>query len=161
MKVRDIMTSQVVRIHGLEPVEAAARTLTHYNIGMLPVCGSDGRLCGVVTDRDLVIRCMAPGRSAGEVKVQDVMTNRVITVGPDMDVSAAVGSYDIFDSTLPTLSVLEPGKCVMEVKYTEFLPKIIREILPDRASEFTALSKYVLCYEKTEYLNSFNYWYET
>ena len=108
MKVRDIMTNQVVRIHGLEPVEAAARTLTHYNIGMLPVCGSDGRLCGVVTDRDLVIRCMAPGRNAGEVKVQDVMTNRVITVGPDMDVSAA--AHLMGREQVRRLPVVENGK---------------------------------------------------
>ena len=78
----------------------------------------------------------------------------------DSDVRAAVGSFDIFDDTLPALPVLEPGKCVMEVKYTEFLPRFVREVLPDRASEFTAISKYVLCYEKTEYLNSFKYWYE-
>ena len=78
----------------------------------------------------------------------------------DMDVRAAVGSFDIFDPTLPTLSVLEPGKCVMEVKFTEFLPQFVREILPDRASEFTAVSKYVICYEKTEYMNSFKYWHE-
>lgn len=79
----------------------------------------------------------------------------------DMDVRAAVGTYDIFDSTLPTLPVLEPGKCVMEVKFTEFLPQAVREILPDRASEFTAVSKYVLCYEKTEYMNNFTkYWFD-
>ena len=79
----------------------------------------------------------------------------------DMDVRAAVGSFDIFDPTLPALDVLEPGKCVMEVKFTEFLPQAIREVLPDRASEFTAVSKYVLCYEKTEYMNAFTkYWYE-
>ena len=78
----------------------------------------------------------------------------------DMDVRAAIGSFDIFDDTLPTLPVLEPGKCVMEVKYTEFLPRFVRDLLPDRAAEFTAVSKYVLCYEKTEYLNSFKYWYE-
>lgn len=78
----------------------------------------------------------------------------------DSDVRAAVGSFDIFDDTLPALPVLEPGKCVMEVKYTEFLPRFVRDVLPDRASEFTAVSKYVLCYEKTEYLNSFKYWYE-
>ena len=90
-----------------------------------------------------------------------ILDEGTVRVTFDMDVRAAVGSYDIFDATLPTLPVLEDGKCVMEVKYTEFLPKIIREILPDRASEFTALSKYVLCYQKTEYLNSFNYWNET
>lgn len=79
----------------------------------------------------------------------------------DMDVRAAIGSYDIFDKSLPALPVLEPGKCVMEVKFTEFLPNYVREILPDRASEFTAVSKYVLCYEKTAYLNGFEYWNES
>ena len=89
MKVRDRMTTRVVRVHAQEPVEVAARMLTHYNIGMLPVCREDGRICGVVTDRDLVTRCMAPGRKAGEVKVGAVMTNRVITARPDMDIGAA------------------------------------------------------------------------
>lgn len=89
--------------------------------------------------------------------ILDVGTVRITF---DSDVRAAVGSYDIFDPTLPTLPVLEPGKCVMEVKFTEFLPQAVREILPDRASEFTAVSKYVLCYEKTEYMNGFKYWYE-
>lgn len=76
----------------------------------------------------------------------------------DMDVRAAVGSYDIFDPTLPGLAVLEPGKCVMEVKFTQFIPNFVREILPDRGSEFTAVSKYVMCYEKTAYQNGFDYW---
>lgn len=89
MKVREIMTRQVVRIHPDEPVEVAARTLAHYNVGALPVCGFDGRLCGVVTDRDLVTRCVASGRSAGNTRVRDVMTARVICAGPEMDVGAA------------------------------------------------------------------------
>ena len=73
---------------------------------------------------------------------------------------AAVGSYDIFDSSLPTLDVLEPGKLVMEVKYTEFLPQIVRNLVPQSASEFTAVSKFVLCCEKTRYLHGFEYWAE-
>ena len=89
-----------------------------------------------------------------------VLDEGTVRITFDKDVRAAVGSYDIFDSTLPTLPVLEPGKCVMEVKYTEFMPRILNEVLPDRASEFTAVSKYVLCYEKTEYMNSFKYWFE-
>ena len=108
MKVRDIMSTKVVRISALEPVEVAARAFTHYNIGVLPVCGSDGRLCGVVTDRDLVTRCMAPGRSAGEVKVQDVMTARVVTAGPDMDVGAA--AHLMGREQVRRLPVVENGK---------------------------------------------------
>lgn len=89
-----------------------------------------------------------------------IMDEGTVRITFDMDVRAAVGNFDIFDETLPALTVLEPGKCVMEVKFTEFLPRIVRDVLPDKASEFTAVSKYVLCYEKTEYMNSFKYWYE-
>ena len=78
----------------------------------------------------------------------------------DMDVRAAVDGFDIFDRTLPTLPVLEPGKLVMEVKFTEFLPQIVRDILPGKAQEITAASKYVLCYDKASYLWGFDYWQE-
>ena len=67
----------------------------------------------------------------------------------------------IFDPSLPTLPVLEPGKLVMEVKFTEMLPQIVRDLLPPNAQEFTAVSKYVLCYEKSQYLHGFEYWNET
>ena len=59
MKIREVMTGDVVKIHPEETAAVAARTLAHYNVGVLPVCDHEGNLCGVVTDRDLVIRCMA------------------------------------------------------------------------------------------------------
>lgn len=89
MKVRDIMSKPVIRIHADEPVSVAARTLTHYNIGALPVCGADGRICGVLTDRDIVTRCMAADRSAERTVVRDIMTQQVQSVAPDADVSLA------------------------------------------------------------------------
>lgn len=89
MKLRDIMTNPVVRIHPEESVAVAARTLSRYNIGALPVCGSDGRLCGLVTDRDLVTRCLASGRTPESTPVRDVMTRQVISAQPDMEVSLA------------------------------------------------------------------------
>lgn len=79
----------------------------------------------------------------------------------DSNVRAAIGSYDIFDPSLPTLPILQPGKLVFEIKYTELLPQIIKTIIPPQASEFLAVSKYVLCYEKTAYLHDFGYWYDT
>ncbi len=91
MKLRDVMTNPVVRIHPEESVSVAARTLSRYNIGALPVCGSDGRLCGMVTDRDIVTRCLASGRAPGSTAVRDVMTSQVISARPDMEVSLAAG----------------------------------------------------------------------
>ena len=108
MKVRELMTKQVIRIHPEEPVEVAARTLKQYNIGALPVCGRDGQVYGMVTDRDLVTRCMAAGRSATELKVRDVMTGRVVSVRPDMDTGAA--AYLMGRQQVRRLPVVENGK---------------------------------------------------
>lgn len=91
MKLREVMTNPVIRIHPDETVSVAARTLTHYNIGILPVCGNDGKICGLVTDRDLVTRCLASGRSPANTPVRDVMTSQVISARPDMDTSLAAG----------------------------------------------------------------------
>lgn len=114
--------------------------------------------------REFYVECMSnvmrPRTIVDYEREPWIMDEGTVRITFDMDVRAAIGSYDIFDASLPALPVLEPGKCVMEVKFTEFLPQIVREILPDRASEFTAVSKYVLCYDKTEYMNSFKYWYE-
>ncbi|MDD3393950.1 MAG: polyphosphate polymerase domain-containing protein [Anaerotignum sp.] len=66
----------------------------------------------------------------------------------DMHVRTGLLSYDIFDSELPTLEVLSGGELILEVKYTEFLPEVIRNLLPMSSSNHMAYSKYVLCYEK-------------
>ena len=89
MKLREIMTNSVIKIDPEETVAVAARTLTHYNIGALPVCGKDGKLCGVVTDRDLVTRCMATDKTPETTKVRDVMTGQVVSASPEMDTGVA------------------------------------------------------------------------
>ncbi len=108
MKIREVMTPNVIKIDPSEPVEVAARMLTHYNIGALPVCGSDGKLCGVVTDRDLVTRCMASGKLSGMTKVRDVMTGAVVSAAPDMDVGAA--AHLMGRKQIRRLPVVEKGK---------------------------------------------------
>lgn len=89
MKIREVMTNQVIRIHPEETVTVAARTLTHYNIGALPVCDHNGQICGMVTDRDIVTRCLASNRKPENTRVRDVMTGWVVSASPDMDTSVA------------------------------------------------------------------------
>lgn len=89
MKIRDVMTSPAINIHPEETVEVAARTLAQHNIGALPVCDSKGKVCGMVTDRDLVIRCLAANRSPAKTTVREVMTGQVLSVKADMDTGAA------------------------------------------------------------------------
>ena len=110
MKLRDVMTNPVIRIHPDETVAVAARTLTHYNIGILPVCGNDGQVCGLVTDRDLVTRCLASGRSPANTSVRDVMTTHIVSARPDMDASVAAGLMG--REQIRRLPVTENGRVV-------------------------------------------------
>lgn len=108
MKLRDVMTHPCIRIRPEETVAVAARTLNRYNIGALPVCGSDGRLCGLVTDRDIVIRCLAADRSPFSTTVRDVMTSQVVAAKPDMDASLAASLMG--REQIRRLPVVENGK---------------------------------------------------
>jgi len=107
MKLRDV-TSPVIRIHPDESVAVAARALEHYNIGILPVTGSDGRLCGLVTDRDIVTRCLAAGKTPEQTTVAEVMTRKIIAARPDTDASIAAGMMGA--KQIRRLPVMENGK---------------------------------------------------
>ena len=108
MKLREIMASPVICIHPEESVAVAARRLERYNIGILPVCGNDGSLCGLVTDRDLVIRCLACGKPPEATRVKDVMTKHIVSAKPDMDAVLAAGLMG--REQIRRLPVVEEGR---------------------------------------------------
>ena len=76
------MNTHLICITPEESVAVAARLMARHNIGVLPVRARDGSLCGIVTDRDLVLRCTALERPATETSVARVMTGRVASVSP-------------------------------------------------------------------------------
>ena len=84
MKAKDIMTKNVAYVSPSTPVIEAAQLMQKHNVGSIPVMESDG-IAGIVTDRDIVVRNVAHGKSAYDTPVSDVMTSQVITVTPDMD----------------------------------------------------------------------------
>ena len=59
MEIKDLMNPSVVTIEPTASAALAARLLSRHNVGSLPVCGEDRRLRGMVTDRDIVLRCVA------------------------------------------------------------------------------------------------------
>ena len=70
MRVRDLMSKSVVTIAPEESAALAARLLSRHELGALPVCAADGTLAGIVTDRDIVTRCVAAGEEPGRVVEQ-------------------------------------------------------------------------------------------
>jgi len=107
MEIKDIMTQSVVSIDPGESVEVAARTMSRHNIGALPVC-TNGKLCGMLTDRDIVTRCLAANRQPANTQVRQVMTEQVTSVRPDMDTGAA--AHLMGRLQIRRLPVVENGK---------------------------------------------------
>jgi CBS domain-containing protein len=78
MEVQKIMSAKPISISGEESAAVAARLLSRHNIGALPVCSREGKLRGIVTDRDIVLRCIAPGEDPKHTPVSDIMTRRLV-----------------------------------------------------------------------------------
>lgn len=137
MKVREVMVNPVIRINPEESVAVAARTLAHYNIGILPVCGSDGRVCGMVTDRDLVTRCLASGRSPAGTTVREVMTRGIVSVRPDTDAAAAAQLMG--REQIRRLPVMENGRLCGMVSIGDLARK--EETSPDATGALMKISE--------------------
>lgn len=110
MKVSDIMSDRVVTIDEREPVIAAARLLKRMNLGALPVTDRGGKLVGMLTDRDIVLRCVALGGDARTMTAGDVMTRGVVTATPDVKVDDAAKRMG--RGQVRRLPVVENGKLV-------------------------------------------------
>lgn len=89
MAIKDIMTSHPVYCTPETQIEAVARLMAERNCGEIPVC-EEGRVVGVITDRDIVMRTLAKGQDPVGVAVRDVMTPHVVTIRPTDSINRAV-----------------------------------------------------------------------
>jgi len=110
MQVRDLMNPSVVSVSTTDSASLAARLLSRHNVGALPVCTSDGRLRGIVTDRDIVLRCIAAEEDPAQTPVREIMTRGCYTVGPEDDCRQATRLMAA--RQVRRLPVVEGGKLV-------------------------------------------------
>lgn len=110
MRVRDLMSKGVVTIAPEESAALAARLLSRHELGALPVCAPDGTLAGIVTDRDIVTRCVAAGEEPGRVPVRDIMSPAPSVITPETPVSAAARL--MAQRQVRRLPVVEQGQVV-------------------------------------------------
>lgn len=89
MRCEELMSRDVRYLDPTETVKGAAIRMRDENIGFLPVCATDGRVLGTLTDRDIVVRVDAAGLSADRCLVGDVMTAEVVFVRREDDVTRA------------------------------------------------------------------------
>lgn len=91
MKVKEIMTQAAVCCGPETNLGRAVELLWERNVGMLPVVSNDGKLIGIVTDRDLCIAMGTRNRLPGDLTVGEVAIRKVSTCKPDDDVHEALG----------------------------------------------------------------------
>ena len=80
---RDIMTGDATCASVNDTLVDAARTMKELDVGALPICGDDNRLAGMVTDRDIVVKCLAEGGDPSSTKVSDLAEGKPVTIGAD------------------------------------------------------------------------------
>lgn len=93
---RDIMTSDVATIDEDSTVAEAAKLLAEEDAGAVPICGTDRRLKGVLTDRDIVVQVIAEGRDPSTVKASEL--------GQGDGETVTIGADDSIDDVLRTMS---------------------------------------------------------
>jgi CBS domain-containing protein len=108
-KIRDLMTTDPITLDSASTAMDAAMTMREEDVGdVLVRDGSD--ICGIVTDRDLVLRVIAAGNDPEQVKLGDVCTGELHACGPDDALEDAVRLMR--DKKVRRLPVMEGGDAV-------------------------------------------------
>lgn len=81
--VREVMNPNTACVSSDGTAADAARQMQHHGIGALPISGPDNKIKGMVTDRDLVVKVLGPGRDAGTFPAGDLNQQAAATVGAD------------------------------------------------------------------------------
>jgi CBS domain-containing protein len=107
MKVNEIMTEDVATASPDSTLEDIAIIMRDEDTGAVPIV-EDGELVGLITDRDIVMRCIAAGREAAETTADDILSNDLETVEPGADVGEA--SRLMSRKQIRRLPVVENGR---------------------------------------------------
>jgi CBS domain-containing protein len=122
---REIMTPDATFCPEDTTAAEAARRMADDGIGAIPVCNADGRLAGVVTDRDLAVRVVAEGRDPGSVRLREILDGgEVVTIGADDSVEEAIRTMK--DHAVRRLPVIDGNDLVGMVSQAD-----IARAMPD------------------------------
>jgi CBS domain-containing protein len=108
---RDVMHRGCECLGINENLTDAARRMAESNVGALPVCGEDNRLKGIITDRDIVVKCIAKGKNPADVKAGDLIEEAQVW---SIDANADIGEvlHQMVEHKIRRLPVLENEELV-------------------------------------------------
>ena len=140
MNVRDLVKAwadHLVTSRPEDTIESAATLLSTNNIGALPVRDVDGRLVGVVSERDITRAVARHGVKALALRVADIMTHDVVTCGPDDSVKSVMETMT--RRHIRHLPVVEKGELVAMLSQRDLMQALVEQT----ALELNVLRDYV------------------
>ena len=117
MLVSEVMSRQVVSVDPGSTVSDASKMISKHNIGSVPVA-QNGNVCGILTDRDIVLRCIAEGRDPKSIKVADVMTSPLVSVTSTETIETAMQT--MASEQVRRMPVVDAGRLVGFVSMADF-----------------------------------------
>ena len=137
MKVHDIMTRDVVSCRQDADVGAAGRLMLDGHVGTLPVVDPDGRLVGIITDRDIAMAAATRQRNASHIVVHEAMTEHVRSCFGNEDIAAALETME--DARVRRLPVVDAdGRLVGIVAMDDIVLRALDR--PDGISSHAVIS---------------------
>lgn len=108
--IKEVMSTDLVACDASTSLTDAARMMRDQDIGDVLVNDADGQLCGIVTDRDIVVRCVAEGGDISQSTLSDVCSTELASVSPDTSLEEA--AQMMADLAVRRLPVVQDGKAV-------------------------------------------------
>jgi CBS domain-containing protein len=107
-----------------ETLDSAARQMRDLDVGALPICGEDDRLQGIITDRDIVVKCIAKGKNPAEVKAGDLIEEaHVWWIDADADIDEVL--HQMAKHKILRLPVLENKELVGIISEAELATELL------------------------------------
>lgn len=110
MKVKDCMNSKICYAKQDNKISDVAKMMCDNHVGCLPVCDNNDQVVGIVTDRDIILRCIACDKDVKSEPVKDIMSCNTCCCNAEDDIQTAeekMGQYQI-----RRIPVVENGKLV-------------------------------------------------
>jgi len=133
---RDIMSGGAECASESDTLVDAARKMKDLDVGSLPICGEDDRLKGVITDRDIVVNCVADGRDPSSVKVSEMGDGKPVTIGADDSVDEILRTMT--EHAVRRLPVIDGDRLVGIVSQADVAKNLPEDKVGDLVSAISA-----------------------
>ena len=125
MKVQEIMSTKVETIKPTSSLRAAARTFSDLNVGVLPVV-DEGKLVGIITDRDVSVYAIAIGREPQYTDVKVVMSKEVFTCNANQSLAEAAEIME--QHNIRRLAVVNDSEEVVGILTVDDIAQVSHEL---------------------------------